>query len=172
MSAPVVVQVNPDVSETDVILGAPIVITFDQAIDTTTLTNDTFSVTLPSQTQVITSEELISRGNPVTEPSPQPVTGTFTFATDTQGRTVATFTPDKPFRPNTQYTALLMGAAAELATEDVHNPAGEAMATSYEWTFVQDLVSPSCPNQTPSRAGADETARDGWLPSMRRVKPG
>lgn len=90
MSAPVVVSVQPDVNETDVVLGQPVIITFDQGIDTTTLSDSTFNLSFPAPTQIITSGQLIS--GPA-GPSTVPVHGAWTFATDGQNRTVATFTP-------------------------------------------------------------------------------
>lgn len=49
MSAPNVVSVEPADSETDVILGTVIFVTFDQEIDPTTVTDATFSLTGPGQ---------------------------------------------------------------------------------------------------------------------------
>ena len=93
MSAPQVVSVDPQNQETDVVLGAPVVITFDQLMDTTTISDATFSLTRPAPMQVVTSQNLISGSE---GPSTTVVRGTFTFATDSQGRTVATFQPAKP----------------------------------------------------------------------------
>jgi Big-like domain-containing protein len=47
VSAPVVVSVEPGNAETDVILGTPIFVTFDQEIDATTITDATFCLTGP-----------------------------------------------------------------------------------------------------------------------------
>ena len=55
MSAPVVLSVEPGNLETDVILGIPIVVTFDQEIDPATITDATFCLTGPGT----------SRNNPV-----------------------------------------------------------------------------------------------------------
>ena len=49
MAAPSVVSVEPADSETDVILGTVIFVTFDQEIDPTTVTDATFSLTGPGQ---------------------------------------------------------------------------------------------------------------------------
>ena len=51
MSAPVVVSVEPGNAETDVILGTPIFVTFDQEIDATTITDATFCMTGPGTSQ-------------------------------------------------------------------------------------------------------------------------
>ena len=51
MSPPVVVSVEPSNLETDVILGIPIIISFDQVIDPTTVNDATFALTGPGTSQ-------------------------------------------------------------------------------------------------------------------------
>jgi hypothetical protein len=141
MSAPVVVSVDPGNSETDVVLGQALIVTFDQVIDPTTLNDSTFSLTYPASIQVVNASQLIS-GKP--ESSTVAVDGTWSLAT-VAGATVATFQPTRGFQQNTPYTAMLLGADASLSTEDLKNLAGESMAVSYQWTFttgVLDLLIP------------------------------
>ena len=61
MSAPVVLQATPSDQETDVVLGQAIIVAFDQALDTSTLNDSTFSLTFPAPTQVLTSGQLVER---------------------------------------------------------------------------------------------------------------
>ncbi|MGB0124241.1 MAG: Ig-like domain-containing protein [Silvibacterium sp.] len=133
MSAPVVVSVQPDVNETDVVLGQPIIVTFDQVIDSSTLTESTFNLSYPAPTQIINAQQLIS--GPAS-PSTVTVHGTWSFATNTQNQTVATFTPAHAYQQNTVYTAMLLGADASLTSEDIQNPAGVSMSVSYQWGFT------------------------------------
>ena len=147
MSAPVVLQATPSDQETDVVLGQAIIVAFDQALDTSTLNDSTFSLTFPAPTQVLTSGQLVAGE---AAPSTVNVEGVWSFADDSTGRTVATFTPTRHFQENTLYTAMLLGADASLSTEDVMNPAGESMNVSYQWTFTTGVLNlltppPTCP---------------------------
>lgn len=56
MSAPNVVAVEPGNSETDVVLGTPIIVTFDQEIDATTITDATFCLTGPGTSEVVNAQ--------------------------------------------------------------------------------------------------------------------
>ena len=60
MAAPNVVELIPGNNETDVILGTPIVVTFDQEIDVTTINDATFSLTGPGTSEVVNAENLVS----------------------------------------------------------------------------------------------------------------
>lgn len=134
MSAPLVVNVDPANNEVDVVLGSQITVTFDQAIDTTTIDESTFSVTGPGQTQILTAGQLIAKdGNTLL--SREYIEGTFTFDTDSQGRTVVSFVPVRHFQPNVQYQILLLGLDASLTVDVIKNPAGEGMDLSYSWNF-------------------------------------
>jgi hypothetical protein len=137
MSAPVVLQATPSDQETDVVLGQAIIVAFDQALDTSTLNDSTFSLTFPAPAQVLTSGQLVAGE---AAPSTVNVEGAWSFAADTTGRTIATFTPNRHFQENTLYTAMLLGADASLSTEDVMNPAGESMNVSYQWTFTTGIL--------------------------------
>jgi len=133
MSAPKIVKVVPDVDERDVVLGQAISVYFDQEIDPTSLDEDTFSLSCPSPTQVVSGNQLISGDSP---PSSLAVEGTWSFILDSSGHSVATFQPRFGFRPNTVYSAIILGADASLSTEDLHNMAGIALAESYTWSFT------------------------------------
>ena len=137
MSAPVVLQSTPANEEGDVVLGQTIIITFDQAINTSTLNDSTFSLTFPAPTQVLTSSQLVAGE---AAPSTVNVEGVWSFADDKTGRTIATFTPSKHLQENTLYTAMLLGSDASLSTEDVMNTAGESMNVSYQWTFTTGVL--------------------------------
>jgi hypothetical protein len=134
MSSPLVVNVDPANSEVDVVLGTQITITFDQAIDPTTIDASTFSVTGPGQTQILTAGQLIAKeGNTLL--SREYIEGTFAFDIDSQGRSVVSFVPVRHFQPNVRYEVLLLGLDASLTINVIANPAGEAMALSYQWSF-------------------------------------
>ena len=137
MSAPVVLQVTPADQETDVVLGQSVIVALDQVIDTTTLNDSTFSLTYPAPTQILTSNQLIAGES---SSSTVNVDGVWSFADDSEGRTVATFTPSKRLPENTLCTALLLGSDASLSSEDLMNPAGESMQNSYQWTFTTGVL--------------------------------
>jgi hypothetical protein len=133
MSAPQVVSVQPDVGATDVVLAIPITVTFDQLIDTTTVDSSTFSLTYSAPTQVVTAGDLIAGRSSTATVC---VDGAWTFSTNSSNQTVAVFTPTRPFRPNTLFTVNLLSTDAALTSSVIANPAGEAMAVSYQWTFT------------------------------------
>lgn len=135
MAAPSVVSVNPAVNEKDVVLGTQVVITFDQEIDPSSITESTFALTGPGQTQILTPGQLASE-SPDTSLSREFVLGTFGFALDGQGRSVVTFNPTKQLRKNLEYIVLVLGANGELTSDAVKNLAGEAMVETYEWKFT------------------------------------
>lgn len=135
MPAPVVVSTVPNSGDTGVVLGAPIVVTFDQPVDPLTVTSATFSVTGPGQTQILTPEQLISQ-NPSSMSSRDVVPGTISFSANF---TVATFTPTEAFNKNLLYTVLLLGGDGLLTSAGIANPSGAGglkMAQSYQWSFT------------------------------------
>lgn len=149
MAAPQVILVSPAADEADVILGGVIQVTFDQAIDTSTLSASTFSLTGPGTTTIFTPDQNISQASDSIL-GREIVTGTFSFAVDAQGRTVLTFTPDVSLRPNVVYTIRLIGGDALLVSASIANPAGEKLAASYEWSFTTgDLNLTSPPPSSP-----------------------
>lgn len=145
MSAPQVIQVVPDVNDTDVVLGQALVVTFDQAIDPATLNDSTFSLTYPSPTQIVTSGQLISGAS---SPSTVSVEGVWSFATNDQGCTVASFQEKTALPPNTLITAQLLGSDASLSDDEVKNMAGEPMELSYAWSFTTGALNLTVPPPT------------------------
>lgn len=146
MSAPSIIKVSPNPNQTDVVLGTSIVVGFDQLIDTTTITSSTFSLTGPGQTQVISPEELNVK-NPRPDTGREYITGAFTFALDSNGNTVATFTPARPLRPNVIYTVLVVGGLGSVLGARVCNldtpPA--TLDSTYQWTFTTGDLDVSVP---------------------------
>jgi hypothetical protein len=134
MSVPLVVNVDPANSEVDVVLGTQITITFDQLLDTTTIDESTFSVTGPGQTQILTAGQLIAQDGD-TLLSREYIEGTFAFDLTPAGASIVSFVPKRHFQPNVQYQVLLLGLDASLTVDVIKNPAGEAMALSYQWSF-------------------------------------
>lgn len=144
MAAPLILSVAPLDGETDVVLGADLVVVFDQLIDTTTVNTSTFSVTGPGQTAVVTGDNLIL-STPTATVGRQYLPGTFTFATNSSNQTVVTFSPDDPFQPNQTYTVLLVGSNNALLADKVKNLAGEAMANTYQWSFTSGILNLTAP---------------------------
>ena len=147
MSAASVVAVSPNPNATDVVLGTTIVVTFDQLMDTTTISASTFSLTGPGQTQFISPTVLNSR-KPVSQTGREYISGTFAF-TVVGGNTVCTFTPSVPLRPNVIYTVLIIGAG-NISTSGavVKNTADpeEPLDATYEWSFTTGDLNTSTPS--------------------------
>ena len=148
MAAPSIIKVYPNPGQTDVVLGASVSISFDQLMDTATINQSTFSLTGPGQSQLVNTEELKTR-------SPRPVAGReyingiFTFATDIEGHTVASFSPTRPLRPNVTYTLLVVGASLASASGAVVKSAtGEALNATNQWTFTTSDLNISIPPTT------------------------
>ena len=116
------------------VLGTQITVTFDQLIDTTTIDESTFSVTGPGQTQILTAGQLIAKDGD-TLLSREYIEGTFAFDVTPAGASIVSFVPKRHFQPNVQYQILLLGLDASLTVDVIKNPAGEAMAASYQWSF-------------------------------------
>lgn len=143
MSAPNIISSSPSNGQTDVVLGAKIIVGFDQLMDTTTINAATVSITGPGQTSVIAPGEFIAA-------TPRPVTGreyidgTFAFTVDGSGNTIATFTPTVPFRPNVTYSILIIGVG-QVSTASVNNSTGTPLSTSYGWSFTTGNLNLSVP---------------------------
>lgn len=151
MAAPLVQSVTPLDAATSVVLGTKISVTFDQLMDTSTISEQTFSVTGPGQTGVLTPDELISE-DPNVVTGREYITGTFSFAT-VNGQTVVTFTPSVPLRKNATYNVLLVGTDSILTSTYIKNSGGEAMANTYEWSFTTgdlNVVAPPAPSPLPA----------------------
>ena len=149
MSAPAIVFVTPQNAATDIVLGMPITIVFDQPIDPATLNESTFALMGPGQTALLDPFREILR-DPKPDTGREYITGTFTL--NTAGST-AVFVPSRPLRPEVAYTCLIAGADSTLATDVVENLTGEGLAASYEWSFTtgklnqtnQPITSPIAP---------------------------
>lgn len=140
MAAPVVQSVTPTNQATDVVLGTQITVLFSTQMNYTTISDSTFSLTGPGQTQVVTPDSLIAD-------DPQPITGReyitgrFSFSEipisggGGATQTLLTFNPSKPLRPEVTYTVLILGSGNALTSDAVADNNGNKMVTSYTWTF-------------------------------------
>jgi hypothetical protein len=141
-----IVSVLPDVSSTGVILQGAIIITFDQEIDPTTLTESSFLLSAPTEGSRPAPDGLVGVVSPVS--GTDYVDGAFSFALNSTGATIATFKPSRPMRPNVRYTVLI--------STDVATVAGVALSGPYTWTFttgVLNLTIPPLQNPLPSQVG-------------------
>jgi hypothetical protein len=65
------------------------------------------------------------------------VAGTFSFALNTAGATIATFKPARPMRANVKYTVLISTAVATAA--------GVTLANNYTWQFITGVLNLTVP---------------------------
>lgn len=144
MPAPSIISVSPAASAQDVVLGSPIVVTFDQLIDTTTVTDATFALQGPGQTQILDGSQALLEAPDVAN-SQSYITGTIAFSVDTQGRSVVTFTPSKPLQPNQTYTVLILGSSGLISAAGVKASDGSLMADSFTWSFSTGTLNVSTP---------------------------
>jgi hypothetical protein len=79
---PTILSVSPAAGVTDVVLGAPIVITFNKAIDTDSFNNATFVLTGPDLAEIVTVHQIIQQ-TPVPSYGNRYILGTFGFSTKT-----------------------------------------------------------------------------------------
>jgi hypothetical protein len=137
MPAPTVLSVTPNDQETDVVLGIQITVLFDSLMLHDSISDATFSLTGPGQTQIISADQLV-----VEDPQPitgrEYITGVLAFDDTPAGgtRTLVTFTPSKPLRPNVTYTLLILGSGGALTSASVKNASSVAMVGSYTWSFT------------------------------------
>ena len=103
----------PDVNSTGVILQGAVIVTFDQEIDVTTYDESSFLLSAPPETPVVPPGGLVGSVTPAS--GTDYVAGTFSFALNTAGATIATFKPARPMRPNVKYTVLISTAVATAA---------------------------------------------------------
>jgi hypothetical protein len=108
MTPPTITLTNPANVATGVALNATVNATFSKAMDPTTLTSATFTLTAP--------------------PGATSVTGTVTYASATD---IATFTPTSPLTANTVYTATVT-----IGAKDTFGNALAAGAVPNPWTFT------------------------------------
>lgn len=159
MAAPLIEIVSPLNGADSVVLGTKVVITFDQLMDTSTINERTFVLTGPGQTSIITPDELIS-SDPQVVTGREYVPGTFAFAT-VSSKTVVTFTPATPLRPNVLYDVLVVGSDSDLSADHVQNILDEAMEVSYQWSFTTgdgNIVTPPAPSPLPALSGRIDPA--------------
>jgi hypothetical protein len=146
MSNPTVTNVVPAPDSTDSVLGQPIVVTFDQILNTDSVNNATFALTGPDFSSMVTADQII-------EINPEPslgrdfILGTYAFAT-VSGKTVLTFTPASALRPGITYTVLVVGKDSPTAAvigSYVINPSGDPMLASYQWSFTTGTLNIKVP---------------------------
>ena len=141
-----ILSVLPDVNSTGVILQGAVIVTFDQEIDVTTYDENSFLLSAAPETAVVPPGGLVGSVAPVT--GTDYVAGSFSFAVNTAGRTVATFKPARPMRPNVKYTVLI--------STDVATTAAVPLSENYTWTFVTgvlNLTVPPMQQPGPSQVG-------------------
>jgi hypothetical protein len=127
--------VLPDVNSTGIILQGAVIVTFDQEINVTTYDESSFLLSAPPETPVVPPGGLVGSVTPAS--GTDYVAGTFSFALNTTGATIATFKPARPMRSNVKYTVLISTAVATAA--------GVALANNYTWSFVTGVLNLTVP---------------------------
>ena len=120
--------------------------TFDQEIDATTYSENSFLLSCAPEAASVVASGLVGSVAPVT--GTDYVAGTFSFALNSSGHTIATFKPARPMRPNVKYSILI--------STDVATAAGVALANNYNWSFVTgvlNLTVPPIQQPGPSQVG-------------------
>lgn len=142
MPIPSITSVSPLNLATGIVLGIPVVVTFNTLIDHSTVNIGSFALVAPGNTAIITpTEEIQAMPKPVV--GKQNVPGVFSFD-DTQGFTVLTFTPKIPLEQNTLYKVTVMGTGS-LISQVVKDTTGVVLDKSYGWTFTTGILSLSIP---------------------------
>jgi hypothetical protein len=170
MPGPTIISSSPSNNSTDVVLGTKIVVGFSAAMDTTTLNETTVSITGPGQTAVILPEIVIA-ATPKAQTGREYILGAYTFTTDSNGRTVMSFTPNVPFRPNVVYTIMIvgMGQGTSASAKGID---GQMLAATYKWTFktgdlqltVPPAMSPLPSLQLPLDPNSIQIKQRIWTP--------
>lgn len=140
-----IVSVLPDVATTGIILQGAVIVTFDQEIDASTYSEGSFLLSAPPEIGQVSPDALL---RPVIPSGNDYVQGTFSFAINSLGGTVATFKPSRPMRPNVKYTVLI--------TTDVATAAGASLSGNYSWSFTTgflNLTTPPPQNPLPAQMG-------------------
>lgn len=145
-SAPSIISASPADLSTGIVLGTSIVVGFDQPINTATINASTFALFGPGQTQIITPSQLLANV-PAAVKANQAIPGNFTFSTDTNGNTIATFAPLLPLRPNVTYTVVIVGPDSATGVS-VKGTDGENLDSNYQWTFTSGDLDVSIPPPT------------------------
>ena len=146
MAVPTIRSVYPDVSSTGVILGTPIVVTFSELMNHSSINQSNFALISPIGTMIITPTEEIAQ-NPSPVSSKKNVPGKFSF-NDNTGVTIVIFTPKEVLIPNTTYTVIIIGAGAYLVSNPVLGADNTPLATNYTWTFTTGTLNLSTPPPT------------------------
>jgi hypothetical protein len=138
-----ILLVLPDGNSSGAILQGAVIVTFDQEIDVTTFSENSFLLSAPPETPNVPPGGLVGFVAPVT--GTDYVDGTFSFAVNSAGATIATFKPACPMRPNVKYTVLI--------STDVATAAGVTLANNYTWTFVTGVLNLTIPPVQQSGTG-------------------
>lgn len=142
-----ILSVLPDVNSTGVILQGAVIVTFDQEIDTTTFSEQSFLLSAPPEGPAVPPGSLVGSVAPVT--GTDYVQGTFSFAVNGSGQTVATFKPARPMRQNVKYTVLI--------STDVTATGGDTLAGNYSWSFTTGVLNLTVP--PPQQPGPAQVGR-------------
>jgi hypothetical protein len=145
--SPNILSVLPDVNASGVILQGAVIVIFDQEIDVTTYSESSFLLSAPPETPVIAPGGLVGAVTPAG--GTDYVAGTFSFALNGSGHTIATFKPARPMRPNVKYTVLI--------STDVATTAGITLSDNYTWSFVTGVLNLTIP--PPQQPGPAQVGR-------------
>jgi hypothetical protein len=153
-----ILSVRPDVNSSGVILQGAVIVTFDREIDVTTYSENSFLLSAPVSIPSISPSGLVGAISPAS--GTDYVAGTFSFALNTAGGTIATFKPARPMRPNVKYTVLI---STDVATAD-----GTSLAANYSWTFVTGVLNLTVPPmQQPGPAQVGRIRKEDLVTSLR-----
>jgi Bacterial Ig-like domain len=144
-----ILSVLPDINSTGVILQGAIIVTFDQEIDVTTYDESSFLLSAPAELPRIAPGGLVGSVAPVT--GTDYVAGTFSFALNSTGATIATFVPARPMRPNIKYTVLISTAVQTPGSTPV------TLSDNYTWSFVTGVLNLTVP--PPQQPGPGQVGR-------------
>jgi hypothetical protein len=145
MSAPIVVSVDPADGASGLVSGLKITVTFDQLIDPTTFSTQTFLLRGPGDAILITPDQL-STDTPNLTPGSEAIAGEFSYGTTADGTAaVVEFDPGIPLVPNTTYTCMIVGASSLVSQDAVRNLNGEPMAVNYQWSFTTGYLDTDTP---------------------------
>ena len=75
--------------------------------------------------------------------------GSFSFALNTAGATIASLKPARPMRPNVKYSVLI--------STDVATAAGDALSANYSWSFTTGVLNLTVP--PPQQPGPSQVGR-------------
>ena len=127
---PTVTTISPGNGGSDVPIGTKVEATFDRAMDATTISGSTFTLTKPD--------------GPDSDTNPDPVSGTVAYDSTSDK---ATLSPSANLDYSTTYTATVKGGA-----NGVKDAAGIPLSADEVWTFTTAPAAPS--NLTATRSGS------------------